>query len=774
MAKTRLFAAALFTVALVVGFASAADTPKIEKIVIDGNDRLTQDAFLALTSLRPGDPYDPQVIEKEYKKIWDSGLFDDLSVEAKDGKTGKILLFHVKERPIIATVEFKGSKTLTSSTVLDKLKDNNAEIKSGTVLDYSKIKHTEAALRFMAAEKGFPDAVVSSKVNPIGRSQVSLVFNITQGPKARISKIKFVGNHAFSNLKLRYTMKKTRQHWMFSWASRHDLYTESRFNEDTKLLRDLYESHGYLDVDIGEPIIDSRVNEKKTKKWLTLTIPITEGLSYKMGTVSFEGNHIFTDAELMKGFKFKKGVTLDKVGLGYVMKAIEGKYGQKGYIYATATPIFDKDPKTKIANVTISINEDQQYYLNRIEFYGNTSTRDYVLRREMGIGEQQIFNYQRYQRGLYKLKQTGLFEVKDDPVINKVPNTRTVNVDIKGTEASKNELLFGGGYGGVNGFFISGAYRTYNFFGRGTTLSLNAELGKIQKLYSINYSDPWFFGKRVGLSATLYNQRLSYVQFDQRAMGGSLAFSFPLGDFAGWQVGYRYERSRVDSVYSIVNPNPLYPNYYTNSTTSAVFGGIFLNTVNSPFRPTRGLSLNLNTTVAGAALGGTNYFIKPGFEGSLYLPTFKKQNAAFRVSSGFVTAYDGHGIPPWERFFLGGENSLRGFTTRSVYPITKDGRYFIDPGTGTIEGGNRYILTNAEYVFHIVEQLDLAFFVDAGNTYHERQRWELSNYRGDAGIELRFFVPMFNVPLRLIYSHNLRPKPGDDFSVFQFTIGLTF
>ena len=158
----------------------------------------------------------------------------------------------------------------------------------------------------------------------------------------------------------------------------------------------------------------------------------------------------------------------------------------------------------------------------------------------------------------------------------------------------------------------------------------------------------------------------------------------------------------------------------------------------------------------------------------MFLPTFKKQNFAFQLKAGYITPFDGRELPLWERFFLGGEDSLRGFGIRSVYPLTKDDRYFVDVQSGTIEGGNRYYLSNIEYVFHITEQMDVAFFGDIGNTYHERQKWDLSNYRADAGVEVRFFIPMFNVPLRLIWATNLKEKPGDDFSHFQFTIGLTF
>lgn len=753
--------------------AAPAGPVKIEKIVLEGNDRLTQDAFLALTSLRPGDAYSEDRIREEFMKIWDSGLLEDLWVESQDGKTGKIVTFHIKERPIISSVEFTGSKALTASTILDKLKENNADIKTGTVLDYAKVKKTESALRFMAGEKGFPDAVVTSKVQTMGRSQAALTFNVIEGPKARIDKVKFLGAHAFSQTKLRYTLKKTRSHWWLSWATRHDIYSEGAYYEDLKGVRELYEQAGYLDVEIGDPIVDSRFNEKHTKKWLSLTIPITEGVSYKMGTIAFEGNHVFTSDELGKKFPLKPGKTLDKVLLGYVIKAIESRYGEKGYIYATATPIFDKHPDTKVANVTISITEDQIYFVNRIEFSGNVSTRDYVLRREMQAYEQEVFNYARYQRGLYRLKQTGLFDVKEDPAVTKVPNTNTVNITVTGTEANKNELLFGGGYGGVNGFFISGSFRTYNFLGRGTTLSFNADVGQVQKLYSVNYSDPWFFGKRIGASFSLYNSKLTYIQYDKQATGGSFAVSFPIGDFAGWQVGYRYEKSKLQDFTGILltlNNAAL----LNNATTSAIFGGISFNTVNNPFRPTTGMSASLGASVAGDWLGGQTYFYKPTFDAALYWPTFKKQNLAFHVSVAYINQYGGHDIPVWERFFLGGENTLRGFGVRSVYPMTKDGRYFIDPVSLTIEGGNRYFLLNSEYVFHLVQQVDLALFVDYGNTYHERQKWDLSNYRADAGLEVRFFIPQFNVPLRLIWSNNLNKMPGDDFSNFQFSIGLTF
>jgi outer membrane protein insertion porin family len=752
----------------------APPAPVIEKIVLEGNDRLTQDAFLALTSLRVGEPYSEERVRKEFQKIWGSGLLENLSIDTQPGeKGGVVLVFTIKERPIVASVEFTGNKSLTGATIVDKLKENNADIKTGTVLDYQKVKRTESALRFMAAEKGFPDAVISSKVQSMGRSQVALTFNVQEGPKARIDEVKFIGVHAFSQRKLKYTLKKTRPHWWLSWATRHDIYSEGRYYEDTKALRELYEMSGYLDVDIGDPIVDSRMSSNGKKKWLTLTIPITEGIAYKLGDVTFEGNKVFTNEELSKLVFLKKGKPLDKVALGYIQKGIENKYGEKGYIYATATPIFDKHPETATADVSLSVTEDQIYYVNRIEFYGNVSTRDYVLRREMQIYEQEVFNYMRYQRGLYRLKQTALLTIKDDPTITKVPNTNTVDVTVKGEEASKNELLFGGGYGGVNGFFISGSFRTYNFLGKGVTLSLNADVGKVQKLYSINYSDPWLFGKRIGGTFSIYNSKLTYLEFDQQATGASMGVSFPLGDFASWNVGYRHERSKVSNLNTAYISTD-YLNYLNNSTTSAVFGGIGFNSVNNPFRPTRGMSLALNTVVAGKFLGGDNYFVKSAFDASLFWPTFRKQNLAFRLSLGHITSYSGHIIPIWERFFLGGEDSLRGFGIRSVYPLTKDGRYFIDSRTGTIEGGNRFYLLNAEYVFHVVEQVDVALFMDSGNAYHERQKWEFSNYRADAGVELRFFIPTFNVPLRLIYATNLKRSSRDDFSSFQLSIGLTF
>ncbi len=800
--RTILFLATLLTIALSIAVsaqapvqqpappaqapagtpAPAQPTPpqapvKIEKILLEGNDRLTQDAFLALTSLRPGETYNEDRIRQEYQKIWASGLLEDLSVDVTDGTTGKIVKFVIKERPIVASVEFTGAKSLTGSTILDKLKENNADIKTGTVLDYTKVKRTESALAFMAAEKGFPDAIITSKVQTMGRSQVALTFNIQEGPKARINKVVFLNEKAFSQVKLRYTMKKTRPHWFLSWATRHDIYSEGRYYEDIKLLRELFESHGYLDVDIGDPIIDSKFNKDHTKKWLTLSIPIREGVPFKLGTVGFEGNHVFTDAELRKAFYLKPGQVLDKVALGYIIKRFESMYGAKGYIYATATPIFDKHPDTGICNLSISITEDQVYFVNRIEFTGNIQTRDYVLRRNMRVYEQEIFNYARYQTGLYQLKQTGIFEIKDDPTVTKVPNSNTVNVTVKGNEANKNELLFGGGYGGVNGFFVTGSFRTYNFMGMGTTLSINADVGKYQKLYAINYSDPWMFGKRIGGSFSIFNSQQLYLQFTQKSRGGNFTFSFPIGDFASWSVGYTYSKSSVYNITGAAYVSPQNTAYLNNSVTSAITAGIGINTVNNPFRPMAGYSAFFNVLFAGKWLGGQNEYYKPSVSASLFLPTWKKQNLAFRFTGAFLAAYDGQQIPIWERYFLGGQDSLRGFGVRSIYPEVKVGdyyRYFVDPATGTIEGGNRYYLLNSEYVFHVVEQVDLAFFVDVGNTFHERQAIEISNYRADAGLEVRFFIPTFNVPLRLIYSNNIHKRPQDDFSNFQFSIGLTF
>lgn len=756
-------------------FSIFAEEKTISKISIEGADRMTQDAFLALTSLRPGQTYDEGYIQKEFKRIWDSGIFEDLSVDENETPEGVEVLFKIKEKPLVSSVEYKGSKKLTSTSIIDKLKENKADVKTGTVLNFDTVRKAESALRFMAAEKGFPDATVTSEIQNLGKSQVAVIFHIEEGPKARIKKVNFMGVKAFSERKLRNTLKKTREHWFLSWITRHDIYSESRYQEDEKILRELYESEGYLDVEIQDPIIESELAKKGKKKDIKLTIPIKEGISYNLGDVSVEGNKVIDEKELMKGFKFEKGKTFNKVAFDSVLKAMEKKYGEKGYIYATATPIYDRHPDTKILDVSISITENEKYFVNRIEFYGNSSTRDYVLRREMQIYEQELFNYKKYERGLYRLKMTGLFDIKEDPVIVKVPNENKVDVKVTGTEANKNELLFGGGYGGINGFFLTGQFRTYNFLGKGTTLSLNADFGKVQKLYSINYSDPWFFGNRTGFSASIYDQKLSYLQFDQLAKGGTVALTFPWGDFAGYQFGYKFEKAKVKNVESYIYANQdVYGLYNRDTTTSMFFATLFWNSVNNPFRPSRGWSSYLTMNVAGGPFGGDNYFLEPTYQGSLFLPTFKKQNFAFQLKAGYITPFDGRELPLWERFFLGGEDSLRGFGIRSVYPLTKDDRYFVDVQSGTIEGGNRYYLSNIEYVFHITEQMDVAFFGDIGNTYHERQKWDLSNYRADAGVEVRFFIPMFNVPLRLIWATNLKEKPGDDFSHFQFTIGLTF
>lgn len=768
-----VFCAALLF--LLFSVPAACQEKTISNIVLEGADRITQEAFLALTSLRPGQAYDEEYIKREFKRIWDSGLFEDLTVDEEETPEGVRITFSVKERPIISSVEYKGSKRLTATTVLDKLKENKADVRTGTILDFGVIKRAEAALRFMAAEKGYPEAVVSSEIKNLGKSQVAVIFHLDDGPKARIKSVNFLGANAFSQGKLRRTFKKTRSHWWLSWASRHDIYSESRYQEDEKLLRDLYESEGFLDIEVGDPIVDSRITDGGKKKEIDITIPVKEGVSYNLGTVEIEGNTVLTDEELMKGMRFTEGKTFNKLGFDGVLRVFEKKYGEKGYIYASAVPIFDKDPEAKKADVTVSITENEQYFVNRIEFLGNMTTRDYVLRREMQVYEQELFNYKRYEKGLYRVKMGGIFEIKEDPVITKLPDENKVDIRITGTEANKNELLFGGGYGGVNGFFLTGQFKTYNFMGKGTTLSLNADFGDVQKLYSINYSDPWFFGKRVGFSRSLFNSELEYLQFDQASTGGSMAVTWPLGNFGGFQTGYRMERSKVKNVESYLSSSSYYYGLYSNNTlTSAVFMSLFWNSVNNPFRPSRGWSAYLNNTVAGGALGGDNNFIKPGFEGSLFLPTMRKQNAAFRLQMGYVTPFDGDEIPLWERYFLGGEDSLRGFGVRSVYPLTKDERYFVDPESGTIEGGNRYLLANIEYVFHLTEQVDIALFSDIGNTYHERQKWEISNYRADAGFEVRFFIPMFNVPLRLIWAKNLKEKPGDDFSKFQFTIGLTF
>ena len=949
------------------GGASGAASPEkggvIGTIVVDGNLRVSDSAFFNNLKIKTGGPYDERAIRDEFRRLWDLDLFDEITVESRQRRPGTYdLIFHVRDRPLISNVAYVGMKAVTETNIQERLNQGKIEVRRGQPVDYSLLGRAETTIQQMLSEKGYLQARVRAKLIQVNAGQRDVTFYIREGGKTKIKKIHFTGNTVFKEARLKKMLKLTKEaFWLTSWASSKTLYHPAKFDQDADNIRTAYKSGGYLDIVVKPEVVElatdvkrrqklerkgggdvpardddaaleddtpwdpeppapapanetekkrrvrvkkelkaKKAAEKTSKKWVLLTVPLEEGAQYRVGKLTMEGNTVFSDAEIMARLPLRPRSIFNDSALKAGAKRIEEDYGERGYFYVSVDPRIDKHDK--VADLTLGITEDKKYAVDRIEFTGNSTTRDNVLRREMRLGEQQLFNVRQMRLGIRKIGQLGYFQVGDDPVVKPQGDEPKVDIEIQGTEANRNEIQVGGGVSGLEGGFFQGSYSTRNFLGKGEILSTFIQTGARANRYSINFTEPWFLGHPWTLGFSLFKRQTIYSGFTQNGSGGNVVLGRILGNFSRFDVSYGYEQVRFNTNQVGFTVNR------TVSATSSISTIYTIDTRNNFFRPTRGARFQTSFEYAGGALGGDNYFWKPRFDATLYLPGLRRRHyIGLNASYGYVGAFGGRVVPTFERFFLGGERSLRVFRTRSVSPTRRDkdlngnGRIdtpedsnpdgifepcedlnhngvqdrnepdrgncrldssedtngngildsedinhngILDPGEdlngngildtedvnlngrldagedkpdgvwtpfclsddpnmngiqdpgevdrgdcklgmgedtngdgafGTVfPGGNQFVLLNAEYTIPVSDTVEFSMFYDAGNAFDNDQKITIDGLRVDYGLEMRFYLPIFQAPLRLIYGFIEHPQSGEQRSNFLFSIGTTF
>lgn len=823
--------------------AAASQSGAIEKIEVEGNEFISDEAFLALTDLEPGDPFDTKDLEGEWWKVWNSGLFDDVRIEQAPGpKGGHVVIFVVREKPRIDSVSYEDTKTVGKSRIEEALKENSAEITANTAYDQEKVSKTKRLLEELFASEGYPDARITVVSRHVARSRVALEFKVDPGAKIKIDEIDFVGNTVYSDGQLKQALKKTKESGLFTKLSKKSIFYRPRFQEDLQGVRDLYRSKGYIDVEIGDPVLRDAgpgKSGKEERRFVRLEVPVTEGRPYRMGKLSISGNSVFPSDDLRPLIPLAPGEVLNDSLLKLGTTRIDNRYGDRGYLYASSVPRYGKHPETGTADVDIQITEGAAYTVRRIEFDGNVRTRDDVLRREMRLSEGKLFSRRDFLISSRKIAQLGFFQIDGDPVITPVPNANQVDVTVRGKEVGRNEIQFGGGYSGVDGFFATFSFFSRNFLGRGSQFSISGQLGGRTTRYSISYVEPYFMRTKSSLGGSVFARKQQFSGFDRDGQGGSIFWSYPLSTFSYFRTTVSHERSTISGRSADIRDDQ----YTTYSLTPA----FTFDNRDNPLRPSRGRRLNVDLEVGNSRddkpdlpaayrdVGDVNYF-KPGLGFTQYFRTFKRQYVGIHAEGGLITPFTGGGsdpfpddfidvpyLPVFERYFLGGERSIRGVKTRSVGPrmaqfrptggvhaaasdCNADGDTMdtdIGEGAGATclramddvaIGGDAYWLVNLEYSIPFSSIFEATAFLDVGNSFgvsHINRGDVFKGVDGDtfvttdsnpfdakatAGVELRFHTPVLQQPLRLIYGCQVFGDFLENQGTcdFQFSIGRTF
>ncbi len=792
--------------------AFAAEPPKgtIEEVKVVGAATINEDTIEYYLGVAKGDTYDPGLISKNFHRFWDSGLVEDLKVEAEEIGPGKVrLIVTVKERPKVSEWEFTGNKKLSTSSLKEKLDAANFTLRRNVPLRTSEVQRLRQAIVDVYAKEGYASAAVEPAIAKTGPNQVSVNFQVDEGAKIKISKIEFAGNVVYSDMTLRHALKKTKQKSIFHLFGKKIIWNKENWGEDSENLKKFYMNRGYKDIVVGEPKVDliarnPKGRTQKEKKFReVIVVPVQEGKRFRMGGLSLKGNTVYPTELLRKQYEIKPGriYNYSKVEAGN--EAIRNLYQSRGYIYAyTNQELQEEKGKPNTVDVVVDIYEGDRFRLGRLEFQGNTKTQDKVLRREVRLAEGDYMNMGLFKRSMFKVNQLGYFKLKEDPVDFKFDEqNKKVNVTIKGEEVGRTDIQFGAGYSELEGLFGQFSFGTRNFLGRGEVFSVSAQLGKLGKNYALSFSEPYFLDKRMLIGASIYNQSLDYTAYSflqsdyvRNGKGGSLIWGIGLGDFDQFALSYGYEnvnarystsRTLFSGVAPIFPHQPPLPPPYTGIPAATKFYATYAGITSSitpsyaydsrddPFDPNSGGSYFARVRYAGGALGGDFHYWRPEAGINWFFPVTRRYIFAVNFEGGIIKPMKGAAIPFYDLYRLGGERSIRGFDYYSILPRKKDGTYFYD-AYGVPLGGDRYLQLNLEYQIKVGGPIKFILFSDAGNTWDPSQGWDLKLMRYSYGAELRIFLPIFQAPLRFIYGINPKPFSDEKKNLFQFSIGTTF
>ena len=770
--------------------------PRVALVDVQGNQFLQRDTLLFYVSTKPGDAYDESRLRDDFRRLWETGFLDDMSLDVSDQEGGKRVTFVVRERKRVQVVDYRGSKALTTTNIEDKLKEKDAQLKIDTFYDIAKARRVEAVIKEALAEKGRPFASVRHDARSIGSSGTQVSFIIDDGPKARVRSIAFSGNEVFSDGKLRGRMKKIKPAGFFnlSWLGGKSTWSDERWSDpaegDKARLQDFYLDHGYVTATVGEPKVTyaDGGSKKKPVKWMDIEIPVVEGEQYRVGEIKFEGLTVFREDGLRPLFKLEPGGVYRESRIKKGFEKLRDVYGSQGYFQWTGLTRRSPDPERKVVDVTLVMEEDKRYFVGQIRFTGNDSTRDKVIRREVYLNEGEVFNTEALKLSVRRINQLGYFKpMEGGPDFAQTPRTDDhLDITFKVEEQNRNQFTFGGGVSGLEGTFLNASFQTANFLGLGETFQIAAQTGRRTKNYQVAITEPYLFDRPITAGIDLFKRKLTYESFgnvtgyvDDRT-GLGLVAGFPLGRFTRLYTNYNYEVVDIRSL-------PADPNFTGEQTTPlfdpTLFGltqgkesrfspSFVYNTVDNPWTPRSGMRVSLGNVFAGGPLGGNLDYFRPNAEIIWYLPHTKRTALGLRVEASYLRPFgDTNDLPYYLRFFLGGETQVRGYNVRAVGPVD----YARTQPVAL--GGNKFFLFNAEYYFDIAGPLRGLLFYDAGNAFLEGQSINLRQLRISTGAELRFVMPVLNVPFRLIWAFNPNRDERDIFTsrtTFKFAIGTTF
>ena len=737
----------------VLGFAQEGEI--VQSLRVQGNKRVDDSTILYYIKTEVGNPLSRLQIRKDIEQIYDLGQFKDIQVDTQKVPGGLEVIFMVVEIASIGDVRIVGNRVIDSEDIHEKI-----GLRRGAVFHDRHVAESIDEINKLYETKGyfFAEAKIETELTP--NNLVDVTIRIQEGEKVGVKKIRFSGNKTFKDKELRKQIETKEKTW-YSWLDDSGVYQKDILKLDLFRVEAFYQDRGFIRVSV----LDSKINVNKKDQAINITIPVVEGPRYKVGNIEVKGDGTFTDEELLGAVQSKKGEWYNVSQLREDVLKISDLYSTLGFAYADVNPVTNIDDNKKVVNLGIEIEKGKKVYVGKISILGNVSSRDNVIRREFRLREGDLFDSTKLRRTKQRINNLQFFEdVKIDTGRGENPDLIDITTTV--TERPTGSISVGAGFSSVEKVIFTGSVSQNNLFGRGQRLVFSTSLSAIRSDFNLSFTEPRILDTEILGGIDLFNRDQDFFSFSSRRRGGGVRVGKSLTEYDWVGVNYRFEDVEV----SDVNPADETA-FLKNETrvTSRISPSYVRDTRDDFLNPSKGSKHVLRFEFAGGPLGGSD-FVKTGYQFTYYYPLIGKLVGAVHAEFNHAEDYNGDTLPAFERYFMGGANSLRGFDIRDVGPKN---------ATGDPIGGSSALLFNLELQYPFSKAFRGFVFYDRGNVYGTgtdlsttTKNIDVAEMRHSIGLGLRFLSPFG--PVGFAYGVKLDREDGEDLTAFHFTAGSAF
>jgi outer membrane protein insertion porin family len=736
-------------IVLVLASRAGAQQPPpilVKELTVEGNRRVQEAVILGRVQSKLGGPFNPALLSEDLRAIFGLGFFDDVRMRVEDFEGGVRVVFVVTERPFVRDIDFTGNKKIATNTLQEKI-----DLKLGSVYNPVDVQRAREKLVEHYEEEGYFEARIAPEVEKFADGDVRVAFVVNEGRRMTIDRIVIEGNAGLSARDIRKVMVVQEREYFILRGT----VQRQKLEEDIDRILALYNDHGFIQARVESH--DIAVDRERAS--VTIAIRVVEGPQYHVDQISITGVTLLPESEVRRQLKFKPGDVFSRTALRESVNGIADLYSTIGRASADVNPRTEQIAAEAKINVVLDIVEGPVVYVERINISGNVRSEDKILRREIPMVEGDLFTLQKLTRARQRLINLGYFDMVNVTTAPGSDKTKII-VNVEVTEKPTGLFSIGGGYSTADSFVGTIDLTQRNFLGKGYEASIRIRAGALTQQGVISFTDPWFLDRPLSAGVDLYSTMRVYQDYTYASTGATIRFSHPFEEYWRWHLGYRASRDNIGHVAdTVISPDLL--EQKGTRVTSMISVSVTRDSRDNYQSPSRGGQTGVSIDFAG--LGGDSKFIKAVASTSYFKPVWFGHVVSGRVEGGYVFGWSDAAVPIYERFFLGGPNTLRGWKFRQVSPVD---------ATGFPVGGNTEILGNAEYHIPLPFGLRLAGFFDVGNVYAQGARPDPSSLRSDVGAGVRWLSPFG--PIRIDYGIKLDRKAHEDLGAFQFSVGSAF